>query len=280
MTLTATKTLRQVVATCVAAALVTVAAACTPMPAGGAGAAADSALRHVLSSGTLKVASCLSFTPFGFTDPKGQPDGYDVDIAKELAKDMGVKLEVVDTTSSNRIPNLQTNKVDVVFCNFTRTLERAKEIAFTDPYVIATEGLLVRTGSGVTSLESMKGRTVAVVKGSTNADVLRERGIDVKVAEFDSSQVAVLAVKQGQADAMVEDSNYLQYQAKLNPGLQVVTSDLVPLEYNAFGVKQGDQVWLNYLNQFLFDLSSSGKNLELYRKWFGVDPRFPLRSAS
>jgi polar amino acid transport system substrate-binding protein len=273
------RTLRTVIIVCAAVGLVSAAAACTPMPAGGGAAAADSALRHVLATGTLRVASCLSFTPFGFTNPQGQPDGYDVDIAKELAKDMGVKLEVVDTTSSNRIPNLQTNKVDVVFCNFTRTLERAKEIAFTDPYVVATEGLLVRSGRGVTSLESMKGRTVAVVKGSTNADVLRERGIDVKVAEFDSSQAAVLAVKQGQADAMVEDSNYLQYQAKLNPGLQVVTSNLVPLEYNAFGVKQGDQVWVDYLNQFLFDLSSSGKNLELYRKWFGVDPRFPLRPA-
>jgi len=272
--------LRKVVIACTTAGLVATAAACTPMPAGGGGvAAADSALRHVLATGTLRVASCLSFTPFGFTDPQGQPDGYDVDIAKELAKDMGVKLEVVDTTSSNRIPNLQTNKVDVVFCNFTRTLERAKEIAFTDPYVVATEGLLVRSGTGVTSLDSMKGRTVAVVKGSTNADVLRERGIDVKVAEFDSSQAAVLAVKQGQADAMVEDSNYLQYQAKQNPGLEVVTSNLVPLEYNAFGVKQGDQVWIDYLNQFLFDLSSSGKNVELYRKWFGVAPRFPLRPA-
>jgi polar amino acid transport system substrate-binding protein len=109
--------------------------------------------------------------------------------------------------------------------------------------------------------------------------VLRERGVDVKVAEFDSSQAAVLAVKQGQADAMVEDSNYLQYQAKLNPGLEVVTSNLVPLEYNAFGVKQGDQLWVDYLNQFLFELNTSGKNLELYRKWFGTDPRFPLRPA-
>jgi polar amino acid transport system substrate-binding protein len=268
----------KVVAAFAAAALVPVAAACTPMPSGAA-VAADSALKHVLASGTIKVATCLSFTPFGFTNPQGQPDGYDVDIAKELAKEMGVKLEVVDTTSSNRIPNLQTNKVDVVFCNFTRTLERAKEISFTDPYVVATEGLLVRSGTGITSLESMKGRTVAVVKGSTNADVLRDRGVDVKVAEFDSSQAAVLAVKQGQADAMVEDSNFLQYQAKLNPGLEVVTSNLVPLEYNAFGVKQGDQVWVSYLNQFLFDLNTSGKNLELYRKWFGTNPRFPLRPA-
>lgn len=274
-----TLSLRKVVTACIAAGLVPVAAACTPMPSGGAAAAAESALKHVLATGTLKVATCLSFTPFGFTNPQGQPDGYDVDIANELAKEMGVKVEVVDTTSSNRIPNLQTNKVDVVFCNFTRTLERAKEISFTDPYVVATEGLLVRTGSGVTSLESMKGRTIAVVKGSTNADVLRDRGIDVKVAEYDSSQAAVLAVKQGQADAMVEDSNYLQYQAKLNPGLEVVTSNLVPLEYNAFGVKQGDQVWVDYLNLFLFDLNTSGKNLELYRKWFGADPRFPLRPA-
>lgn len=274
-----TSSLRKVVAACAAAALVPVAAACTPMPAGGGAAAADSALKHVLASGTLKVATCLSFTPFGFTNPQGQPDGYDVDIANELAKEMGVKLEIVDTTSSNRIPNLQTNKVDVVFCNFTRTLERAKEISFTDPYVVATEGLLVRTGSGVTSLDDMKGRTVAVVKGSTNADVLRDRGIDVKIAEYDSSQAAVLAVKQSQADAMVEDSNYLQYQAKLNPGLEVVTSKLVPLEYNAFGVKQGDQVWTDYLNLFLFELNTSGKNLELYRKWFGADPRFPLRPA-
>jgi polar amino acid transport system substrate-binding protein len=270
--------LRRIVIACAAAGLVAAATACTPMPAGGGGVA-DSALRHVLATNTLKVATCLSFAPFGFNNAQGQPDGYDVDIAKELAKETGVKLEIVDTTSSNRIPNLQTNKVDVVFCNFTRTLERAKEIAFTDPYVVATEGLLVRSGSGVTSLESMKGRSVAVVKGSTNADVLRTRGIDVKVAEFDSSQSAVLAVKQGQADAMVEDSNYLQYQAKLNPGLEVVTSNLVPLEYNAFGVKQGDQVWVDYLNQFLFDLSSSGKNRELYHKWFGVDPRFPLRPA-
>jgi polar amino acid transport system substrate-binding protein len=271
--------LSKVVTAFAAAGLITVTAACTPMPAGAGAVAADSALKHVLTTGTVKVATCLSFTPFGFTNQQGQPDGYDVDIANELAKDMGVKAEIVDTTSSNRIPNLQTNKVDVVFCNFTRTLERAKEISFTDPYVVATEGLLVRTGSGITSLESMKGRTVAVVKGSTNADVLRDRGVDVKVAEFDSSQAAVLAVKQSQADAMVEDSNYLQYQAKLNPGLEVVTSNLVPLEYNAFGVKQGDEVWRDYLNQFLFDLNTSGKNLELYRKWFGSDPRFPLRPA-
>jgi polar amino acid transport system substrate-binding protein len=258
-------------------------AGCTPgTPSDGGsgnsvqGAADSSALKSVLKRGTVRVGDCLSFAPFGFKSEKGDPDGYDVDIAKRLAEDLGVKLEVIDTTSANRIPNLQTDKVDVVICNFTRNGERAREIEFTDPYVVAGEALLVNKGSGISSAQDLRGRTVATVKGSTNADVLHDMGIDVRTDEYDTSQAAILAVKQKQADTMIEDSNFLAYQAKLNPSLEVTKGTLVPLEYNAFGVKQGDQVWLNYLNQFLFRLNSSGANKQLYNKWFGVDPTYPL----
>ncbi|AKL13518.1 TPA: transporter substrate-binding domain-containing protein [Kluyvera intermedia] len=241
-----------------------------------AGAAPQSTLQTVLQRGTLRVGDCLSFAPFGFYDKDGKPDGYDVDLAKALAKEMGVKLEMVNTTSANRIPNLQTNKVDVVFCNFTRNLERAKEIGFTQPYVVASEAMLVRKESGIKSAHDMAGKTIATVKGSTNGDEVRSMGIEVKIQEYDSSQAAILAVKQGQADAMIEDNNFLAYQAKLDPTLTVTNEALVPLEYNAFGVKQGDQVWLNYLNEFLFEINASGENATLYQKWFGDKPRYPL----
>ncbi|MEG3131939.1 transporter substrate-binding domain-containing protein [Pantoea cypripedii] len=262
----------------VAGALVMLAVAgCTPTEEKKeAGAAPQSALQTVLQRGTLRVGDCLSFAPFGFYDKDGNPDGYDVDLAKALAKEMGVKLEMVNTTSANRIPNLQTNKVDVVFCNFTRNLERAKEIGFTNPYVVASEAMLVRKESGIKSAHDMAGKTIATVKGSTNGDEVRSMGIDVKIQEYDSSQAAILAVKQGQADAMIEDNNFLAYQAKLDPTLTVTNEALVPLEYNAFGVKQGDQVWLNYLNEFLFEINASGENATLYQKWFGSKPRYPL----
>jgi polar amino acid transport system substrate-binding protein len=252
---------------------------CTPSKSSDGGyeeAAESSVLKTVLERGTVRVGDCLSFAPFGFKDDSGDPDGYDVDIAKLLAEDLGVKLEVVDTTSANRIPNLQTEKVDVVFCNFTRNGERGREIDFTDPYVVASQALLVHKDSGIASVEDLPGRTVATVKGSTNADVLNDLGIDVQTDEYDTSQAAILAVKQGQADTMIEDSNFLAYQAKLNPELEVTSDALVPLEYNAFGVKHGDQVWVNYLNQFLFRLNASGQNKELYNEWFGVDPTYPL----
>lgn len=252
-------------------------AACTKVSTPGqAAASSSSTLQAVLQRGTLRVGDCLTFAPFGFYDAHGQPDGYDVDLAKELAKEMGVKLEIVNTTSANRIPNLQTSKVDVVFCNFTRNLERAKEIEFTAPYVVASEAMLVRKESGIHSAKDMANRTIATVKGSTNGDEVRSMGIPVKIQEYDSSQAAILAVKQGQADAMIEDTNFLAYQAKLDPSLTVTDDALVPLEYNAFGVKQGDQVWLNYLNLYLFNINASGLNKQLYHKWFGIDPKFPL----
>ena len=251
-------------------------AGCTKVAPPEQGAAVDSTLKQILQRGTLRVGDCLTFAPFGFYSKDGQPDGYDVDLAKELAKQMGVKLEVVNTTSANRIPNLQTSKVDVVFCNFTRNLERAKEIAFTNPYVVASEALLVKKSSGIKSINDMSNRTIATVKGSTNGDEVRSLNMQVKIQEFDSSQAAILAVKQGQADAMIEDNNFLAYQASLDPDLVVTNEALVPLEYNAFGVKAGDQVWLNYLNLFLFQVNASKLNAQLYKKWFGAEPRFPL----
>jgi len=252
--------------------------ACTKVstPASPQAAVASSTLQAVLQRGTLRVGDCLTFAPFGFYDKSGQPDGYDVDLAKELAKEMGVKLEVVNTTSANRIPNLQTSKVDVVFCNFTRNLERAKVIEFTTPYVVASEALLVKKSSGIKSIKDMSNRTIATVKGSTNGDEVRALNMAVKIQEYDSSQAAILAVKQGQADAMIEDNNFLAYQAKLDPDLAVTDEALVPLEYNAFGVKAGDQAWLSYLNLFLFNINASKLNAQLYKKWFGVDPHYPL----
>jgi polar amino acid transport system substrate-binding protein len=251
-------------------------AGCTRISSSGQDDASASTLKAVLQRGTLRVGDCLTFAPFGFYNKDGAPDGYDVDLAKELAKEMGVKLEVVNTTSANRIPNLQTDKVDVVFCNFTRNLERAKEIGFTNPYVVASEALLVKKSSGIKSIKDMSGRTIATVKGSTNGDEVRALNMQVKIQEFDSSEAAILAVKQGQADAMIEDNNFLAYQATLDPDLTVTDEALVPLEYNAFGVRAGDQIWLNYLNLFLFQINASKMNAQLYKKWFGADPRFPL----
>src|SRR5665647_3087653 len=183
-----------------------------------AGGAKDSALKTIQQSGTIRVADCLSFAPFGFKNASGDPDRY----------------------------------------------------------VVASEALLVKKSSSIQKVQDVVGKTIATVKGSTNADILKKLGINVKTQEFDTSQAAILAVRQGQADAMIEDSNFLAYQAKLDNTLRVTKEALIPPEYNAFGVQQGDQIWLNWLNQFLFRYNASGDNKAAYEKWFGVSPQYPL----
>jgi len=233
-------------------------------------------LQQVIAAGKVRVADCLSFAPFGFMDENGKPAGYDVDIATEMAKALGVTLEMVDTTADNRIPNLQTDKVDVVICNFTENPVRAKQINFTIPYVIASEVLLVKKDSTINGIGDLDGKTVAVVTGSTNAEIIAAANPNAKSQSYPTSAAAVLAVKSGQADAMVEDSNFQTYQAKIDPTLRVTHDALIPLEYNGFGVAQGQPDWLEWQNQFLFWLNHTGKNRELYNKWFGSDPLWPV----
>ena len=135
-------------------------------------ATAPDKLEEVIAAGKVRVGDCLSFAPFGFIDETGKPAGYDVDIATEMAAQLGVELEMVDTTADNRIPNLQTDKVDVVICNFTENPVRAKQINFTIPYVIAGEVLLVKKDSDINGICDLDGKTVAVVTGSTNAEII------------------------------------------------------------------------------------------------------------
>ncbi|MEN6327686.1 MAG: transporter substrate-binding domain-containing protein, partial [Syntrophomonas sp.] len=135
--------------------------------------AQQSTLEKVLKTKQLTVACALTFPPFGSKDASGKPEGYDVDLANELAKSLGAKLTIIDVTSANRIPYLETGKADIVMADFTRTLERAQKIDFTDPYVVAGETLLVKKGSGIKGITDLKGKTVAVVKGGTGSIAVR-----------------------------------------------------------------------------------------------------------
>ncbi|MEB3100951.1 ABC transporter substrate-binding protein [Ferviditalea candida] len=249
---------------------------CSKDTASNSGNQSVSTLQKVIQSKKMTAGVILSFPPFGFKDEKGNPQGYDVDMAKEVAKSLGAELTIVDVTADARIPSLETGKVDIVIGNFTRTLERAQKVDFTDPYIVAGERLLVKKGSSIKEIKDLSGKKAAVTKGSTNADIVKKYAPDAEIAYFATSADAVLAVKNGQADAFIEDSNFEQYQAKLNPDLEVVGDSFVPLEYNAFGVKKGDQDWLNYLNLFVFNMNNNGLNKELYQKWFGAELPFKL----
>lgn len=239
-------------------------------------AGASNELAAIKQAHKISIADCLSFKPFGFYGSSGQPEGYDVDLAKLLAKQLHAKLDLVNVTSDNRIPYLQTGKVNAVFCNFTITHDRAQAIDFTIPYVISGEGVLVNKSAGITNPRDLNGKKVAVTKGSTNSQLVQQVAPQATVQPYNDDNSAIQAVKSGQADAFIEDLNYLTYQATTDPNLELLHGTLGAKEYNGWGVKKGQTQLRDYLNQFIRKITADGTSMKLYRKWFHDSPLYPL----
>jgi polar amino acid transport system substrate-binding protein len=244
--------------------------------------APQSTLDQIIASKKLRVGIILSLPPFGMKNEKGEPEGFDVDIAKMAAERLGANLEIVDTTAADRIPNLRTNKVDLIIGQFTRNAERAKVVTFSDPYITAVViAIAVPKDSPAANARDLDGKRVAVIKGTTQDAAFSKAVPGAQIQRFDTSATALLALKQGQVDAMIEDSNFLNYQAKLEPNLKVIIDpsfkDLI--DYNSIGLRRGDPDWLNWVNMFVFELNVYGKGAETYRKWFNADMPAPLNPS-
>jgi polar amino acid transport system substrate-binding protein len=244
--------------------------------------APQSTLDQIISSKKLRVGIILSLPPFGMKNEKGEPEGFDVDIAKMAAERLGANLEIVDTTAADRIPNLRTNKVDLIIGQFTRNAERAKVVTFSDPYITAVViAIAVPKDSPAANARDLDGKRVAVIKGTTQDAAFSKAVPGAQIQRFDTSAAALLALKQGQVDAMIEDSNFLNYQAKLEPNFKVIIDpnfkDLI--DYNSIGLRRGDPDWLNWVNMFVFELNVYGKGAETYRKWFNADMPAPLNPS-
>jgi polar amino acid transport system substrate-binding protein len=236
-------------------------------------------LQEITHRGTLRVGECMGLAPFAVYNASNIPEGYDIDIANELGESLGVKVEIVNLDPAARIPSLQTGKVDVVICDTTRTLDRIRQVAFTNTYDVTGSVILSNKGSGIDSLEDLNGKTVAIAKGTPYGDVVKKAAPNAEIIFFNAPADIVTAVKQGQAVAAIENSAFLNYMAKLDPSLEVTNKSVIGLYYNSFAIPQGQPNWLAYLNEFIFELNTSGKNAELYKKWFGVTPPFPLNPS-
>lgn len=241
-------------------------------------ASSTGTLEKVLKNKKLVVGSLLDNAPFGSKDKSGNPIGYDVDISKLLADSLGVDYEMVGLTVPERITALETGKVDVVIGNFTITLERAQKVDFTDPYDAGSPGILVLKDSTIEHAKDLAGKKVGTTKGSTDqtsCENLIKAGVKLNMVLFDTESDMETALRNKQVDAIVMDGPYCDYFARTNPSVYKTAGQPSEMEmpswFNALGVRKGDQEWLNYLNQFVFQINTDGDNQAAHKKWFGKD---------
>lgn len=228
-----------------------------------------STIARIQKDGKLRVVCILSTSPFGMINANGEAEGFDVDVAKELANSLGVEVEIIDSVeAANRIPYLTTGKADVAIATLGITMERAQVVAFTDPYIRDGQVIVAPTGTTIQTLDDLQGLTVGLVRGGPQDIVAEKYLTESEVMRYGSVADTFTALKQGKVDAILEGKSISDYQVSLAPELEVVGEPFTTL-YWGFGAPKGDNDWINYLNIFIRDLNISGKRAELYAKWFG-----------
>ncbi len=253
---------------------------------GGASVAeAQGKLDEVLSRGTLIVGTGSTNPPWHFVDESGKIVGYDVDIAKIVAKglfDDPEKIEIVTQASDARIPNVVTDKVDITCQFMTVTAQRAQQVAFTIPYYREGVGLLLLSGGEHKSYDDLKtagaDATISVLQNVYAEDLVHQALPEATVDQYESVDLIYQALNSGRADAAATDMSSLRWFMKQNPDKYLDAGyGWSPQTYSC-AVKKGDPDWLNFVNIALRE-AMSGVEYPAYKasfeQWFGETPPEP-----
>jgi|UniRef100_A0A7V4CLT3 lysine-arginine-ornithine-binding protein len=225
-------------------------------------------LTEIKKRGKLIVGTEPTFPPFEFVDEKNQVVGFDIDIANELAKRLGVKLEIVNLPFDSLIPALLQGKIDLIIAGMTITEERAKVVDFSKPYFEANQAIVVRKDGKFEpkKLEELVGKKVAVQLGTTGDLVVSEIN-GVQVVRFQKFTDAFLELQNGRVDAVVLDEAPAKAYVKKFPKF-LISAVVDTGETYGIAVKKGNKELLNFVNQTLDILKSSGTYNKLIQKWF------------
>jgi polar amino acid transport system substrate-binding protein len=231
--------------------------------------ASPSRLQTVLDRGKLVVGTGSTNPPWHYEDADGQLVGFDIDMAKLLARglfqmtdeqfagvtDWSQYVEFVVEASDARIPNLLTDKIDIVCQFMTVTLPRALQVEFTIPYYREAATLLFRADSPYTGTADLagKGAKIAILDNPTAVDMVHHGVADAEVSVFDSVANSVLALDSGRVDATAIDLSTAQYMTAQSPDKYKVGVDSWQPQTYAFAVKPFDQRWLNWVNSALHE---------------------------
>lgn len=237
----------------------------------------QSTLNQVVQRGTLKVGMEVEFWPFEYADEKGQPTGFDVEIATLMAQELGVKLDIKDMEWTGLIPALQGGQVDMVISGMTGTLERAKAITFSDPYFITGLCALVsvKRSPDVTDVMQLnaKGKVLAVKTGTT-ADLKATAMFPLaEIRRFKDETACVREVVTGNADAFFYDQISIHKHQQQNP--DATKAILKPFTYEPYSIamRKGDFDFWNWTNRFLQTIKADGRYDQLYDKYFAGLPK-------
>jgi polar amino acid transport system substrate-binding protein len=240
--------------------------------AGALGAVPASAadLQDILSAGKIRIGVPVDVPPFGSNDANNQPVGLDVDMANDIAKALGVTLELQQITGANRVPYLATDKLDVVIAAMGATPERALQIAFTSPYAALSIGVFGPDSIAVSKAEDITDQTIAVARGTTQDLMLTELAPNANIQRYDDDATAAAAFTSGQAQLLATADVVAKDMMDKDPSIQLKPKFIMQFSPCYIGVQQSAPNLLQWLNTYIHIQMRDGALSALSEKWIGT----------
>ncbi|MEU6808575.1 transporter substrate-binding domain-containing protein [Streptomyces sp. NPDC046831] len=262
----------RILAASTATAGVVLLAGCTSSGDGGSGSKAAAGGVELVKAGQLTTCTHLPYPPFQ-SEIGGKVQGFDVALIDLVAKDLGVKQQILDTPFENFKTGafLNSGECDLAAAGMTITEERKKNVDFSDPYFNATQAVLVDKKSGITSLADVKakGRKLGAQAQTTGEEYVKGKGYDP--VSFESSDAVLNGLRTGQVQAVVIDYPVVQgwLKDKANAGAFKVVDSLNTGEQYGFTVKKGNTKLRTAINKAIADAKADGTYKKLYEQWIG-----------
>lgn len=228
-----------------------------------------STIAQLKQAGKVRIGVFSDKPPFGYVDANGKSQGFDVEIAKAITKDLlgdENKVEFVLVEAANRAEYLVSNKVDIILANFTVTPARKEVVDFADPYMKVALGVVSKDGEVITDVEQLKDKTLLLNKGTTADAYFTKNYPNIKTLKFEQNTETFEALRDGRGDALAHDNTLLFAWAKENPGFTVGIKNLGEQDTIAPAVKKGDIELLNWLNSEIQKLGKEGVLKQAYNK--------------
>lgn len=232
-------------------------------------AAKVSAVDRIKQADKIRIGVFSDKPPFGYVDKDGKNQGFDVEIAKALTKDLlgdENKVEFVLVEAANRAEYLLSNKVDITLANFTVTPARQEVVDFAKPYMKVALGVVSKDGAVITDVKQLEGKTLLVNKGTTADSYFSKNFPQVKLLKFEQNTETFEALRDGRGDALAHDNALLFAWAKENPGFTVGVKELGDIDFIAGAVRKEDKDLLEWLNGEMEKLGKEGVLQQAYDK--------------
>ena len=237
-----------------------------------ASASRADALADITTRGTIRVAVPQDFPPFGSVGTDMAPMGYDIDVANLISEKLGVKTELVPVTSANRIPYLQTNKVDLVISSLGKNPEREKVIDFSTPYAPFYNGVFAPADVAVTKAEELSGKTVGVTRGAVeDLELTKIAPADAVIKRYEDNNGTISAFLSGQVDVVATGNVVAAAILAKNPPKRPELKFLIKNSPCYIGLNKEEPALLEKVNAIIAAAKTDGTLNVISQKWLGAD---------